>query len=80
MGAFYLVASVFAGADVFRTVAFRAGGAAYTLTSLLTRWSALLLAGLIVMEACLLGCNTRLQIVAVLVPIVLLIAACPSDA
>ena len=79
MGAFYLVASMYAGADLLRSMMFSSTSFTYGAITLVTRWSALALTCIIVMEACLLGCNTRLQIVAVLVPIALLIAGCPDE-
>jgi hypothetical protein len=77
MGVFYLVASVFAGLDLFRTFMFRSDSVMYWAVSVTTRYCALLFTLLVVMEACLLGCSTRSQIVAVVLPIVLLVAACP---
>ena len=77
MGAFYLVASMFAGLDVFRSVFFTTGSWMHMWVSVLTRWSAMLLALIIIMEACLLGCTTKTQIVAVLLPVLILITSAP---
>lgn len=79
MSAFYLVASIYAGLDIFRTFLFSPSSFLYGSVSLATRWSAIILTAIITMEACLLGCTTRLQIFAVLTPIVALVLKCPTD-
>jgi general stress protein CsbA len=79
MGAFYLVASAYAGIDLFRTFLLSPHNVLYAAITFLSQWSALLLTIVIVIEACLLGCTTRLQIVGVLTPIAVLAISAPSE-
>jgi hypothetical protein len=79
MGVFYFVASIFAGLDLFRSFVFPHESSMYTLITRATRYAAMAFTLLVVMEACLLGCTTRLQIVAVVIPIVILASGCPSS-
>ena len=78
MGVFYLVASLYAALDIFRSFMFAPESHSYHYLSMFTSWSLILLTTIVVMEACLLGCTTRMQIIAVLVPVLSLAAVCPS--